>query len=341
MPIDAVFDDVAGVRITGTQLAVLLAVSSLVGALMWVLLRTTFGRSVEAAADNPSLARLSSVNPKLISTFVWTAAGLVSTVAMILLSTLGGAVGGLDDLGPITLARAMVAFVLAGMRSYSMAVVAGALLGVSEAVVRFNFIGMPGLFDVIAFVLVLVVIYVQSRSETDDGVFAFAPKVRKRPERVREIFWLRHAPKLATVLVAFLVIALPLVATLPSRQLVYASIACFAICAMSLSVITGWAGQLSLAQMTFAGFGALFAAAFNRGFELDVVVRRFPSAVAAVPGGHPARARSSSPGWRWRSGWERSVFGASGWPSRRSSSPLRRSSTSTRSPCSATAIRAR
>ena len=58
--------------------------------------------------------------------------------------------------------------------------------------------------------------------------------------------------------------------TLPSRQLVYASIACFAICAMSLSVITGWAGQLSLAQMTFAGFGALFAAAFNRGFELDV-----------------------------------------------------------------------
>ncbi|HEY5876468.1 MAG TPA: ATP-binding cassette domain-containing protein, partial [Ilumatobacteraceae bacterium] len=269
-PIDAVFDDVAGLRITGTQLAVLLAVSSLVGALMWVLHRTTFGRSIEAAADNPPLARLSSVNPKLISTFVWTTAGLVSTIAMILLSTLGGAVGGLDDLGPITLARAMVAFVLAGMRSYSMAVVAGAALGVSEAIVRFNFIGLPGLFDVIAFVLVLGVIYVQSRSETDDGVFAFAPKVRKRPERVREIAWLRHAPKLAMAVVASVVIALPLVATLPSRQLVYASIACFAICAMSLSIITGWAGQLSLAQMTFAGFGALFAAALNRGFELDV-----------------------------------------------------------------------
>ena len=50
----------------------------------------------------------------------------------------------------------------------------------------------------------------------------------------------------------------------------YASIACFAICAMSLTVITGWAGQLSLAQMSFAGLGALIAAALIRGFELDV-----------------------------------------------------------------------
>ena len=79
-------------------------------------------------------------------------------------------------------------------------------------------------------------------------------------------------PLLLGVLIVAAVIALPLVVTLPSRQLVYASVACFAICAMSLSVITGWAGQLSLAQMTFAGFGALLSAAFVRGFELDVWV---------------------------------------------------------------------
>ena len=274
-PVSAIFDDVAGLRITGTQLAVLVTVPLVVGALMWLLYRTTFGRSVEAAADNPSLARLSSVNPKLISTFVWTAAGLVSTIAMILFSTLNGGVGGLDNLGPITLSRAMIAFVLAGMRSYPRAVVAGVLLGVGEAILRFNFISKPGLFDLVGFVLVLVVIYVQSRSTTDDGVFAFAPKVRKRPERVNEVVWLRHAPKIATLLIAGAVLALPVIVTQPSRQLVYASVACFAVCAMSLSVITGWAGQLSLAQMTFAGFGALFAAAFARGFELDVWIIDF------------------------------------------------------------------
>lgn len=275
MPIPTVFDDVAGLRVTGTQLAVLIAVPLLVGGLLLLLLRTTFGRSVEAAADNPSLARLSSVSPKMVSTFVWTAAGLVSTIAMVLLSTLGGAVGGLSDLGPVTLSRAMMAFVLAGMRSYPRAVLAGAALGVGEAVLRFNFIRMPGLFDLVGFALVLGVIYGQSRSTGEGDVFAFAPKVRQRPERVREIAWLHHAPKMVFVLVLAIAIALPLVVTLPSRQLVYASVVCFAICAMSLSVITGWAGQLSLAQMTFAGFGALFAAAFTRGFEMDVWVVDF------------------------------------------------------------------
>ena len=91
---------------------------------------------------------------------------------MILFSTLNGGVGGLDNLGPITLSRAMIAFVLAGMRSYPRAVVAGVLLGIGEAILRFNFISKPGLFDLVGFVLVLVVIYVQSRSRTDDGVFA-------------------------------------------------------------------------------------------------------------------------------------------------------------------------
>ena len=103
LPIAHVFENVAGLRITGTQLAVLVAAPVLVGGLLWMLFRTTFGRTIEATADNAVAGPALVVNPKLVSTFVWTMAGLVSTVAMILLSTLGGAVGGLDDLGPVTL----------------------------------------------------------------------------------------------------------------------------------------------------------------------------------------------------------------------------------------------
>jgi branched-subunit amino acid ABC-type transport system permease component len=275
LPIPHVFEDVVGLRITGTQLAVLIAAPVIVGGLLWVLFRTTLGRTIEATADNAPLARLSSVNPKLVSTFVWTMAGLVSTVAMILLSTLGGAVGGLDNLGPVMLSRAMIAFVLARMRSYHLAFLYGIVIGVAEAVVRFNFIRKPGLFDVIGLAVVLIAVYLHGRAPGDDGVFAFAPKVRARPDRVREVTWLRRMPVLLGALIVVAVIALPVVVTLPSRQLVYGSVACFAICAMSLSVITGWAGQLSLAQMTFAGFGALLSAAFVRGFELDVWVLDF------------------------------------------------------------------
>ena len=270
LPIAHVFEDVLGLRITGTQLAVLVAAPVIVCGLLWILFRTTLGRTIEATADNAPLARLSSVNPKLVSTFVWTMAGLISTASMILLSTAGGAVGGLDNLGPVMLSRAMIAFVLARMRSYHLAFAYGIVIGVAEAVVRFNFIRKPGLFDVIGLAVVLIAVFLQGRSQTDDGVFAFAPKVRARPDRVDEVTWLRRMPLVLGVAIVVAVIALPLIVTLPSRQLVYGSIACFAICAMSLSVITGWAGQLSLAQMTFAGFGALLSAAFVRGFEIDV-----------------------------------------------------------------------
>jgi ABC-type branched-subunit amino acid transport system permease subunit len=37
-----------------------------------------------------------------------------------------------------------------------------------------------------------------------------------------------------------------------------------------MTVLTGWAGQLSLGQMAFAGIGALSAAAFTRGLEIDM-----------------------------------------------------------------------
>ena len=35
-------------------------------------------------------------------------------------------------------------------------------------------------------------------------------------------------------------------------------------------VLTGWAGQLSLGQMAFAGIGAFLAAAFARGIAVDI-----------------------------------------------------------------------
>jgi ABC-type branched-subunit amino acid transport system ATPase component/ABC-type branched-subunit amino acid transport system permease subunit len=273
--IASVWKDVLGLRITGSQLSIVVVVPVLAIALAWTLRRTTFGKAVEASSENTALSRLSGVNPKVVSTFVWTIAGFISTLSMILLSAQGGSVGGIESLGPLTLARAMVAFVLASMRSFPRAVVFGALSGVAEALLRFNFLAEPGLFDFLGFLLVLIAIYVQSRARPDDGVFAFAPKVRRPPERLQELWWIRHLSHLVGAVVLIAATVLPLIVTRPSRHLLYASIICFAICAMSLTVITGWAGQLSLSQMSFAGFGALLAAALTRGIEMDVWIVDF------------------------------------------------------------------
>src|SRR5918993_1201061 len=287
-PSTRVFEDVAGLRITGVQLAVLMAVAVVVGCLLWLLDRTTFGRTVEAASANPSLARLSGVNPKLVSTFVWTAAGLVSTVAMIALSTLGGAVGGLDNLGPVTLSRAMIAFVLAGMRSYRLGVVYGAFIGVVEAIVRFNFIRSPGLFDLLGFTLVLGVVFAQHRTRTDDGVFAFAPKVRARPERVNEVVWLRYAPIWLGALVAAAVIAVPLIV---AGMAVVVGLGALRVRGLQLAVVTfvfAVAAEQYIYRLTVFSDGNANSVSFRRGtlFGLSLTDNRtyyyFCVAVLAV-----------------------------------------------------------
>ncbi len=275
-----------GLRISAPQVAIIVVVPLVAALLGWILNRTTFGRAVTASAGNPELARLSGVNPKVVSTFVWTAAGLLSSLSIILLSGQSGAVTGLENLGPLTLARALAAATIAGMSSFPRAVLAGLAIGVVESVVRFNYLSEAGLIDFLLFCAVLVAVYVQSRSSPEEAILAFVPRVRPIPARLERLGWVRALPRIALAASLAVAVVLPLVVELPSRHLLYATVLGFAICAMSVTVITGWSGQLSLSQMAFAGIGALSAAAFSRGIELDVGWRGFrliDAELAAVP----------------------------------------------------------
>jgi ABC-type branched-subunit amino acid transport system ATPase component/ABC-type branched-subunit amino acid transport system permease subunit len=225
---------------------------------------------VAASADNRPLARLCGVNPKRVSTFVWVAAALLSTLAIMLLAGRNGIVSGVDNLGPLTLGRALVAATIARMRSFARALAAGAAIGVIESLLRFNFFDQPGLIDFVMFLAVVVAVFFQRRGH-DDQVFAFAPKVRMLPDEVRSVWWVRQLPLACGGLMLAAAVALPFIVELPSRHLLYATVICFAICASSATVVTGWAGQLSLSQMTFAGFGALTAAALVRGMRIDML----------------------------------------------------------------------
>src|SRR5205814_6762535 len=82
------------------------------------------------------------------------------------------------------------------------------------------------------------------------------------PERLREVWWVRRMPRLLAGFALAIAIVVPIFVTQSSRHQLYATILAIAICAVSVTVLTGWAGQLSLGQMAFAGVGALSAAAF-------------------------------------------------------------------------------
>ena len=272
--------DLLGVsQIRGSQLTIIVLVPLLALALGWLLNRTDMGRAITASADNPRLARLCGVNPKVVSTFVWAVAGLLSTLSLVMLSGDSGAVTGLENLGPLTLGKALAAALLAGMVSFPRAIVAGALIGVLDAVLRFNFVTDAAIAELVLFGAVMVALgYAQRKSgDADQAVFKFAPPVKQLPSHLRDSRLVKNLGRITAGVVFALVAVVALAHTsIPgleltqSRFLLYSTIVGFAICALSVTVITGWSGQLSLAQMTFAGIGALLAAALARGIELDV-----------------------------------------------------------------------
>src|SRR5262249_31077179 len=112
---------VGSVTITGEQLLVLIVVPLITVGLWWLLGHTRFGESVRAAATNADLARLTGINPKLMSTGVWTIAGFLSTVAVVLYATAQGSAE-LITIGPQTLLLGLTAALIGRMTSFPRAV---------------------------------------------------------------------------------------------------------------------------------------------------------------------------------------------------------------------------
>ena len=157
------------------------------------------------------------------------------------------------------------------MVSFPRAFLAGIVIGILQSVISFNFLDQPGLMDFLVLIAVSVAVYWQSRQgRGETQTFAFGAKAKPIPERLREVWWVRQIDRIGLALLLVGAVILPLVVTQPSRHLLYTTILAFALCALSLTVLTGWAGQLSLGQMAFAGIGALLTAAFIRGVNVDI-----------------------------------------------------------------------
>jgi ABC-type branched-subunit amino acid transport system ATPase component/ABC-type branched-subunit amino acid transport system permease subunit len=271
VPLGSQWEPLWGVEVEGSDLTILVMVPVLAIGLSVFLNRTVFGQTVQASATNPDLARLQGINPRTVSLFVWTVAGFLAAAAMIMLAGRRGEATGIQNLGPVTMTRALAAAVIGGMVSFRRALIAGVALGLLQThIVRIH-LGDPGLFDFVLFVLVIAAIVLQTRGEGEGKAsFAFVSKRRPVPAHLRSIWWVRHFVHLGPVLLLVIGLVVPAVVDLPSRHRIYARIIAFALCALSVTVITGWSGQVSLAQMAFAGFGALLAAAFSRGFHVGV-----------------------------------------------------------------------
>ncbi|HEY7105645.1 MAG TPA: branched-chain amino acid ABC transporter permease/ATP-binding protein [Acidimicrobiia bacterium] len=259
------------IEVTPSQILVLIVVPLVALGLWWLLGHTAFGDAVRAAATNSDLARMTGINPKLVSTGVWAIAGFLATMAVFLTAT-DQVSSDLVHIGPDTLLRGMAAALIGGMVSFPRAMLGGVIIGVLDRVLFFNYTSETGLVQFVLFIAVLVLVAVVSRRDATSAgeSFQFAPRAAAVPERLKNIWWVKRLPQVVAGLALAVAVIAPIIVDKSERHQTWATIAAFALCAVSVVVLTGWGGQLSLGQMAFAGLGALTAAALIRGLQANI-----------------------------------------------------------------------
>ncbi|ASN20140.1 branched-chain amino acid ABC transporter permease/ATP-binding protein [Arthrobacter sp. YN] len=205
---------------------------------------TSFGRATSALAENPrSLAALGRWSPQLVSAINWTLAGMLAGLAGVLLAPI-------SSLSP-TLCVALIVPVLSAallgkMSSLWLAFVGAIGIGMAQGVIG-RFSTVPGIQDAIPFIVIVIILVFRGRSLPARGELA---------ERLPSVS-LGVVPRLP-LLVATVITGALVLWILPERWVSAVSAGLIsAIILMSLVVVTGYAGQLSLASYALAGVAAL------------------------------------------------------------------------------------
>jgi ABC-type branched-subunit amino acid transport system ATPase component/ABC-type branched-subunit amino acid transport system permease subunit len=244
--------------------------------------RTPYGLAIRAAADHPDRAELVGISTKRVSTLVWVLAGVLATLAAVLIDPIRNVNVGAPSaaVGPSLMLRALTAGLVGRLTSLPRALLGGLIVGIVEAIVFAN-VANPGAADAVLFVGVLVLVAAYGSSVPDhDRAWALGPKVRAIPERLRRVWWIDQAPRLTMLTGLVGAALLPLVVTSASHAYLFSVVLVYALVGLSVTVLTGWAGQLSLGQFAFVGLGAFVAG----GLHLHGVAFGAAVAYAAVAG---------------------------------------------------------
>ena len=250
--------------------------------------RSELGVVLRGASDNPSRAQTLGVNVGSVTALVWVAAGALSAFA----SVLGGtALGALDLGGPATLVRMLAAAVIAGMVSMPLAVFASLVIGVLDQAVQWRFNTTAAVDGVLVFVIVAVLLVQRVRSmrsdvDVDRG-WRLTKEMRPIPAELRHLDVVRRWLRTGAVLLAVLLLGLPWVLA-PGQTNLAAVTLIYGMIGLSLLVLTGWAGQISLGQFGFAAVGGYVTAVLGWPFPLGPLAGAAAGAVVAVVVGLPA-----------------------------------------------------
>jgi ABC-type branched-subunit amino acid transport system permease subunit len=243
-----------------------------------------WGLAMRASAENTESARLSGVWVRRTSTVTWTIAGGLSAITAILASP--GQTSALTEvLSPDLLLLALLAALLGAMVSLPVAFVAGIGVGIVQELLQWNITNPStgsATIELIFFLLLQVALLVraaslQKGSRTAERVTWMSGTMSFRRTGTGLRDRVGKAGVLLTVLAAAL---LPLVLSV-GHAFLMSQICIYAVIALSLTVLTGWAGQVSLGQFGLVAVGADMTAHLGGGIPL-LLLLPFAGVVAAV-----------------------------------------------------------
>jgi ABC-type branched-subunit amino acid transport system ATPase component/ABC-type branched-subunit amino acid transport system permease subunit len=236
---------------------------------LWLLYRSSqFGLATEAVSESERSASAIGVSPNQIAVLNWALGSALAAVAGILVVPI------------ITLqVTAMTGLVLAGLaaaliadfRSFPIATAAGFALGIGQTLVG-RFVNQQGLGPSLPFLVVIVFLVFRGRSLP-----------------LRD-YYLRQLPMVGNgrlswdwMLFGFgFVIFLMLTKSSKWADALTVTMG-VGIVLLSMVVLTGYAGQLSLGQYAIAGFGAYVAGRLVAVFHIPFLLGLLAGVVAAVP----------------------------------------------------------
>ncbi|MGI9577430.1 MAG: ABC transporter permease subunit, partial [Microthrixaceae bacterium] len=269
--------------INGNHLLILAVVPMVVGLMVWFLRRSLAGTAVRASAENPDRVRLLGIPVRRLQSLVWSAAGALATLTLILQAPFSGTPP-TAALGPAVLISALAAAVIARMESLPVACAAAIVLGSVDQVVRWN-TTTPALTEVVLLGIILAALLLRRSgdSRAADGASAWQDTGAATPldPQLRALPAVRVARAVGGVLLVGAVVLIPLV--LSETDLFTLSVAgIWAIVAVSLVVLTGWNGQISLGQFAFVGVGAMVAGNLMSRWNVDFFIAMAAAAAAAA-----------------------------------------------------------
>lgn len=248
---------------TGDTIAAVVVAFVALAALAAFLGRSDIGIAVRASSERAERAAGLGIPVKRINTLVWTIAAVLSYLGVFLRASILGIP--LNSTMSITsLIAALTALILAGAANLPAVAACAVALGVLEQGVAWHATDNPALIYVIYAVVIFVGLLFKRmgrrRVDTDStATWRTADDPRPLPGALARL------PAAITVRWGGVAAGLGVLVLIgmwlgPADQQKAATVACFTLITLSIVVLTGWAGQVSLGQMAFAAVGGVAGA---------------------------------------------------------------------------------